>query len=134
MSAPKVFISYSHSDSEWARELADSIAHMGLSVWFDQTDIKPGQHLAEELEKGLRTSDAVVFLIDPQTLGSANLFFEMGAAVGMNKTIIPVVPAGFDIHELPLPLRRIRYLIRTSPEQTGKELAAAIESIHGAAA
>ncbi|HYL99722.1 MAG TPA: toll/interleukin-1 receptor domain-containing protein, partial [Blastocatellia bacterium] len=88
MSTPKVFISYSHSDSEWARKLAEAIAGVGLTVWFDQTDIKPGQHLADELEKGLRGSDAIVFLIDPDNVDRPNLFFEMGAAVGMNKTII----------------------------------------------
>lgn len=134
MSTLKVFISYSHSDRDWARKLVEAISGAGLSVWFDETDIKPGQHLVDELEKGLRTSDAIVFLIDPDNVDGPNVFFEMGAALGMNKTIIPVVPAGFEPNELPLPLRRIRYLVRTSPEETGKELVAAIESIHGAAA
>ncbi|HKV39338.1 MAG TPA: toll/interleukin-1 receptor domain-containing protein [Blastocatellia bacterium] len=120
--------------SRWARQLVETISGVGLSVWFDETEINLGQHLVDELEKGLRTSDAIVFLIDSDNFDRPNLFFEMGAALGMNKTIIPVVPAGFEPNKLPLPLRRIRYLVRRSPEETGKELAAAIESIHGAAA
>jgi hypothetical protein len=52
----------------------------------------------------------------------------------MKKTIIPVVPAGLETHKLPLPLQRIRHLVRSTPEKTGKELAAAIASVHGEAA
>jgi hypothetical protein len=134
MRTPRVFISYSHSDGEWARKLADTVASAGLDVWFDESEVKPGQHVADELEKGLRGSDAIVLLIDSDNVERPNLFFELGAALGMNKTIIPVVPAGFEPGRLPLPLRRIKYLVRKSAEETGRELAAAIESILGAAA
>ncbi|MCI0486072.1 MAG: toll/interleukin-1 receptor domain-containing protein [Blastocatellia bacterium] len=134
MSTPKVFISYSHSDKEWARQLAETIASTGLAVWFDEFDIKPGQQLVDALEKGLRESDAVILLINSENINRPNLFFEIGAALGMNKTIIPVVPKDFEAHKLPLPLKRIRFVTRKSPEETAKELAAAVEAIHGEAA
>src|ERR1700752_1600736 len=117
MRTPRVFISYSHSAGEWPRKLADTVGSAGLDVWFDESEIKPGQHLVDELEKGLRGSDAIVFIVGPENVERPNLFFEMGAALGMNKTIIPVVPAGFDPNRLPLPLRRIKYIVRKSAEE-----------------
>ena len=134
MGTHKVFISYSHSDKEWAREFAGTIANTGVEVWFDEFDIKPGQPLVEALEKGLRDSDAVVLLINSENVNRPNLFFEIGAALGMNKAIIPVVPKDFEYHKLPLPLQRIKFLVRNSPEETAKELAMAVESLYGEAA
>jgi hypothetical protein len=134
MSTPKVFISYSHSDKDWARRFAKTIADSGLDVWFDEFNIKPGQPLVEGLENGLRESDAVVFLINTENKTSPNVYFEIGAALGMNKTIIPVIPEDFDYHRLPLPLQRIKFLIRNSPEDTAKELTTAVEALSGEAA
>lgn len=134
MNSPKVFISYSHSDKEWARKFAETIASTGLEIWFDEFNIKPGQPLVESIEKGLRESNVVVLLINTENLNRPNLFFEIGAALGMKKTIIPVVPKDFEYHKLPLPLQRIKFLVRNSPEETAKELATAVESLYGEAA
>jgi hypothetical protein len=134
MSVPKVFISHSSSDKDWARKFAETLEHNGLEVWIDESRIKGGQAWVEALENGLRESDAVVLLISPDNINRPNLFFEIGAALGMNKAIIPVIPKDFDSHKLPLPLQRIKFLIRNSPEDTAKELATAIESLAGEAA
>jgi len=134
MSTPKVFISYSHSDPEWTREFAETMVNIGLNVWFDEFNIKAGQSLGEALEKGLRESDIVVLLINSENVNRPNLFFEIGAALGMNKRIIPVVSPNFEAYTLPLPLQRIKFLVQKSPEETAKELATAIEEIYGEAA
>lgn len=134
MGRHKVFISYSHSDKEWARKFAETLASSGVEVWFDEFNIKPGQPLVEALEKGLRESDAVVLLINAENVNRPNLFFEIGAALGMNKAIIPVVPKDFEYSKLPLPLQRIKFLVRNSPEETARELASAVEALYGEAA
>lgn len=134
MNVRKVFISYSHSDKEWARTFAQTIASSGIEVWFDEFNIKPGEPLVESLEKGLRESDAVVLVLNAENMRRPNIFFEIGAALGMNKAIIPVVPAGFESHKLPLPLQRIKFLIRNSPEETAHELTSAVAVFDGEAA
>ena len=40
---PKVFISYSWSNSDFARELAEKLTNDGIVVCFDQWDLQPGQ-------------------------------------------------------------------------------------------
>ena len=123
MTVPKVFISYAHSDKNWAEKFAETMVKSGVNVWFDQFNVKAGEPISEAIEKGLRESDVVVLLISPENLNRPNLFFELGAALGMNKTIVPVVPENIDLHSLPLPLQRIKFIVRATPEETAKELA-----------
>jgi nucleoside 2-deoxyribosyltransferase len=75
------------------------------------------------LEAGLRESDVLVALIDPQSSLKPNLFFELGAAIGMGKRVVPIVPRELDTSKLPLELRTRRYLLRASPEDTAEQLA-----------
>lgn len=59
-----VFISYTHSESELARKLADALNRQGaLSVIIDANNLHAGVDWASQLEESLASSDAVVFLI-----------------------------------------------------------------------
>ncbi len=122
----KVFISYTASDAEWARSFAKALKGRGVSVWFDEFDVQPGESWREALESGLRNSDVIVALLDAQAPAKPNLFFELGAAIGMGKRFVPIVPKGIDLGALPLDLRLRRYLVRETPEQTAEELSATL--------
>jgi hypothetical protein len=121
----KVFISYAARDTEWARSFAKALKERGVSVRFDEFDVQPDDSL-EALEAGLRNSDVFVALLDAETPAKPNLFFELGAAIGMGKKVVPIVPKGIDLGALPLNLRLRRYLVRDSPEQTAEELSATL--------
>ncbi len=126
MDNPKVFISHSAIDADWARSFAEALKSRGVSVWFDEFDVPPGESLREGLESGLRGSDVFVALLDPEYPDKPNLFFELGAAIGMGKRVVPIVPKGLDPRSLPLDVRLRRYLVRNSPEQTAEELSNAL--------
>lgn len=128
MEQRQVFISHSAQDVEWARALARALQERGVSVWFDEFNIRPGESVPDALEAGLRSSDIVVTLLDPDFPASPNLFFEFGAALGMAKRFVPIVPKGLDPTVLPLPVRRRRYLIRETPEQTAEELSNTLQA------
>lgn len=121
----KVFISHTARDTEWARSFANALKERGVSV-FDESDVKPGEPLREALESGLRSSDVFVALLDAETPAKPNLFFELGAAIGMGKRVVPIVPKGIDLGALPLDLRLRRHLVRDTPEQTAEELSATL--------
>jgi nucleoside 2-deoxyribosyltransferase len=122
MAKPRVFVSYSHKEAAWAKEFAQALSQRGLQVWIDQLAVKAGESIREAVEKGIRESDIFVTLIDPSTLSSPSLFFELGAAIGMGKRIVAIVPEDFDPSQLPLPLRARRFLIKRAPEATAGEL------------
>ena len=122
MEKPSVFISHSARDADWAQLFAQALKNRGVTVWIDDLDVRAGESVREALESGLRGSDVLVTLVDPEYLAKPNLFFELGAAIGMGKRVVSVVPKGVDPHSLPLDVRLRRYLIRETPEQTAKEL------------
>ncbi len=134
MKGPKIFISNSHNDSEWARRFAEELDRQGLSVWLDQFKVGLGRVWAEEIEKGLRESDIVVVLIRSEDLeatgiSNANLYLELGAALSMGKTIVPIIPEGIDPGKLPSPIRLIRGLTRTTPEATAQEFTDSLKAL-----
>jgi predicted nucleotide-binding protein len=122
MVRPSVFISHSERDADWARLFAEALKQRGVTVWIDDLDVRPGESLRDALESGMRGSEVLVALVDPERPGNPNLYFELGAAIGMGKRLVSVVPKDMDPVNLPLDLRLRRYLVRHSPEQTAEEL------------
>lgn len=128
MTERKVFISYSMQDAEWARSFAQALKQRGVPVWFDEFDVKPGESMRDGLESGLRNSDILVALLDAESPSNPNLYFELGAAIGMGKKLVPIVPKGVDPSALPLDVRLRRYLIRETPEETAEELSNTLQA------
>ena len=122
MGKPKVFISYSRRDVDWARSFAQALKQRGVIVWFDEFDVQPGESLRDALESALRNSDVLVALLDAEYPSKPAVFFELGAAIGMGKKVVAIVPKNLDPATLHLDLRLRRYLVRDSPEETAEEL------------
>jgi hypothetical protein len=70
----------------------------------------------------------LVALLDAESPSKPNLFFELGAAIGMGKRVVAIVPRGMDQSVLPLDVRLRRYLIRDTPEQTAEELSSTLQA------
>ena len=70
----------------------------------------------------MRNSDAIVFLMTSESVNRPNVFFEIGAAVGMGKRVIAIVSNDLEPSLLPQPLRTRRFLAQRSPEETADEL------------
>lgn len=123
-----VFISHSAQDADWARLFAQALKERGVTVWFDEFDVRPGESIRDALEAGLRKSDVLVALLDTESKSKPNLFFELGAAIGMGKKVVAIVPKELDASALPLDIRLRRYLIRNTPEQTAEELSNTLQA------
>ncbi len=73
MSAPKVFISYSHDSDghkKWVRHLATDLRANGVDVSLDQWDLELGQDVVEFMRRGITESDRVTFVNDVKRLTS----------------------------------------------------------------
>jgi len=125
MDRPKVVVSYPFAESDWAREFADSLVKRGADVWLDQFEVRAGEPIREAVEKGLRQSNLVVALISSSSIRSPSFFFELGAAIGMGKRVVAIVPNDVDPSQLPLSLRNRRFIRKGTPEITAEELVGA---------
>jgi hypothetical protein len=122
MTRPNVFIAHERADSSWVRAFASALQEQGVRVWLDEWEVPAGEPLGAALEKALRSSDIITFVVTAESVQSPNLLFEVGAALGMGKRIVPILPEGVtDVH-LPYPLRARRFLLKGTPAATARKL------------
>jgi ABC-type branched-subunit amino acid transport system substrate-binding protein len=126
MNGPDVFLSSTDEDKPWAEAFAQALRRQGLSLWFDQWDLKPGDKLNEALDAALRDSETVVLLLGPKSVDRPSLFFELGAALALNKRVIPIVSEGVERSKIPVPFLHVRYLVKKDPQETADEVARAV--------
>jgi hypothetical protein len=100
-----VFVSYSRRDSEFVRRMADSISARGKDVWLDTQWIQDGEVFPEAIKRAIESSDAFLFVITPDSVGSAYCESEVDYARQMQKRIVPVLREPVPDSELPAEIR-----------------------------
>jgi small GTP-binding protein len=65
-----VFISYSASDRSVVREIAERLRADGLSVWFDEWALKPGEYTLAQIEYGLEHSRVLLLCMSANAFGA----------------------------------------------------------------
>lgn len=88
---PAVFVSYSHQDVNFARQLVADLRPLVRSVWFDERSINPGRYWDNEIQKGIHDADVFLFLMTPYSLASIPCQDEFDAADRLKKPIIPLL-------------------------------------------
>lgn len=102
----KVFISHASTDTQLARRVANTLRGAGFQVW-DNTQISLGENWAVSISRALDESDAMVVLLTPNSIGSSNISYDVGYALGKQEykgRLIPVIAAPseqFDSGEIP---------------------------------
>lgn len=120
-----VFLSYSHSDRDWADSLAQALSKQKVRVWTDAL-IRPGELVTDSIETALAQSKYIVFLVSPNSTRSSWAAFELGAALGMGKPVLPVVSAGVSDDELAGPIRSRKFLREADTDTLAAQLAAVV--------
>jgi hypothetical protein len=65
-----VFLSHSSKDKAVVRAIAERLRADGLRVWFDEWEIKPGDHIQAKIEEGLEHSRVLVLCMSAHAFGS----------------------------------------------------------------
>lgn len=89
----KVFISHAGADNAFARELVEELRAAKLKVWFDGTELAPGDNIALEVGRALDESDAMVVLLSPAAMESQWVRSEIDYALAERRfknRLIPV--------------------------------------------
>jgi hypothetical protein len=106
---------------------AQCLKRFGVDAWLDREEVRPGEAWPATVEKALRESDVIAVVVNPAETFRPDLLFEVGAAVGMGKRLVPILPQEFELSKLPYPLRIRQGIQRGTPEETAKKLAAATQ-------
>src|SRR5712691_9569131 len=54
------FIAYDHTDKDFARRLYDTLQGRGIRCWLDEKQLRPGDDIHEEVDRGIRLWDKVL--------------------------------------------------------------------------
>jgi hypothetical protein len=103
-----LFISYSHSDQEFAFKLVNALEACGANIWIDESEILGGTSWMDEIGKGLDTCHLLLLIISPEALKSHYVKYEWSYCIGIQKTIIPLLYK--NVETLPFPLNSIHHI------------------------
>jgi len=89
-----VFISHASEDKDFVRPLADALRAKGIRVWYDEFELKVGDHLRRSIDKGLVHSQYGVVVLSPAFFAKhwpqTELDGLAAKEVGGEKVILPV--------------------------------------------
>ena len=112
-----VFISYSRSDSEFARRLNDTLQIQGKTTWFDQESIDSGADFQQEIYRGIATADNFLFVLSPRAVNSPYCADEVAYAASLNKRFIPLLYQSVNPKQLSHSLAKVQWIDFTPQEQ-----------------
>ena len=96
------FISYSRTDAWLAERLVSDLQQTsGVNAYLDRHDIAPGEAWRDRLGHLIAASDAVVFVISPDSAASVVCQWEVTQAHSLGKRLLPLV--GRDPGSQPVP-------------------------------
>ena len=106
-----VFISYSRSDSEFARKLNDALQAQGKKTWFDQESIAAGTaDFEQEIYRGIERSDNFLFILSNRAIASPYCHREVEHAARLNKRFITVLHQPVSPQELHPELAKVQWV------------------------
>lgn len=119
-----IFVSYAKEDSGQAAELMTQLALQPNFHIFTASKISAGENWRSKIKKELSQSDYFLVLLSPTSVQSKWVQFELGAAWGLNKFIIPVVTSQDVVNRIPLEFGNLRVIelkdLKGKPESIGQ--------------
>lgn len=108
--AQDVFISYSRSDSGFARQLNDALQSQGKRTWFDQESIASGSDFQQEIYRGIETADNFLFILSPNAVTSPYCADEVEYAAKLNKRFVTVLHRPVNSADLHPELAKVQWI------------------------
>ncbi len=108
----KVFISYSHKNKSFAKKLATSLYDHGISVWWDEWEIKPGDIMVDKINSGIMDSGYFLLILTPDSTSSEWVEIEWTSAftLACNKKNLRIIPILKETCTIPMVLQNRKYI------------------------
>jgi hypothetical protein len=120
----RVFISYAREDLSFAATLCERLRANGFEAFIDQDDIVKGEAWKLRLQDSIIGSDAVVFVLSPDSIDSDTCTWEAEEAERHGKRIFPVILRPVPDDRTPDILRRRQFTFLSDNSDVDKEYAA----------
>ena len=111
----RIFISHSHLDDEIAKKLTEylkvALEIKDLEIRCTSVighELEPGENIESYLKNEIEGDIALIGLLTKHGLASDWVLFELGAAWGKGKKIIPILGPGLKVEDLPGPLKNYK--------------------------
>lgn len=85
-----VFVSYSRKDEVFVERAKAKLEELDLEVWLDLEAIAPSSKWREEIQYGIEGSEALIVVVSPDSMTSAEVRNEIDRAEQLGKRIVPV--------------------------------------------
>jgi WD40 repeat protein len=105
-----LFVSYSRADADAVRRLCEALVAHKREVWVDWRDIPPTAQWREEIRAAIDAASAVVFVLSPAWVASAECRRELDHAAAQGKRLIPVVLQKPDMAAVPSALAELNWI------------------------
>jgi len=107
----KVFISYSHSDSEVAKLLDSSLSAINVKTFLDDRDIRVGDSFPEKIYEAIASSSHVLYIVSKHSVKSAWVQEELSIAKVRQKARkdFGILPVLVDKMQVPTAISHIHY-------------------------
>jgi hypothetical protein len=106
-SPPRVFISHSHHDKAFVRQLVNDLRNANLRVWLDEQELSPGDSVIASVSQGLKDTDYLVAVLSRSSIQSKWFQAEVNAALSdqLSSKGTAVLPVLIEDVDLPVLLR-----------------------------
>ncbi len=121
-----VFISHSTASVNFVRDLVHELDQRGIRVFYDQL-VPLGTSLEPAIRDALKESRSVVLVLDQSSASSNWTAFELGAALGMGKRVVPVLSPEVMPQDIPAPIRGVRTIPKGTPQEAATEVIRALQ-------
>lgn len=129
---PRIFISYSHQDSDYAEALAEALEEVGFSAWIDDA-IDYGERWFTTITQAIRECVAVTVIMTPEAEQSEWVEREILIAQREKKPILPLLLRGkefallitmqyVDVTDSEMPPRRFYQMLEKAVQQSRGEV------------
>src|SRR5436190_1680797 len=109
--------------------LQRALESLGKDMWVDVEDISPGAKWRDRVRRAIAACRALVFVLTPESLASAECRGELDEAARLNKLIIPVVHHEVDENALPASVAEPEWIFLREQDDFDAGLAKLVEAL-----
>ena len=127
---PTLFLCHASEDKSFVDRVALELDKRALFAWYDKREIFVGDSIVEKVNDGLKTSDFLIAVLSPRSIGKPWVVREMSSTLmrQLDEKGIRILPLVMETCEIPPLLVDLKYAdFRSSFDAGFRELLAAIQ-------